>query len=341
MDNQEIVLKSIKKGVVINGNLFASPDFIETNSAIVIFAGSVALKILKEGRRGVDCSTASVRQSLLIEEMETNSEINASLYFGVKPVFVLDGQIVITEDNLISTEVADYVLDMKRLKQSSLLYNVLLSGSYCDEFSVLVAKIIASFHQCKMSGKLTANDRGLVEKFGTVDSLLDIVERDFQMFEELSDNFIPMAVTRQNYQKIKKYLAGFLKNRMALLTERIKSGYVLPIHGDFHSRNIFVENGVVYVIDRSLRRNMRVSDIVKDVAYFAVDLEMFGLERQKRIFLNTYRSVIEDEYFMQLLPFYMCRRALVAAMSNLFEESVEHLKVYFDIACKYAKSSSS
>lgn len=336
MDNQEIVLEGVKKGVVINGNLFANPDFIETNSAIIILIGDMALKILKKGRKALDCSTASARRNLLIEEMESTSEINADLYFGISPIFILDRQIIIGENDSPNVKAVDYALRMKRLEQKSLVRNILLNGLYSDEFSILIAKTIASFHRRKLSGEVTEDDRNSIRKFGTIESLMDIVERDFRMFEELSDSFIPALITEQKYQEIKKYIMGFLMNRRALLIKRIKLGYVLPVLGDFHSRNIFIENGTVYVIDRSLRKNMRVSDVVKDVAYFAVDLEVFGPSGSEKIFLDVYHSMIKDEYFAQLLPFYMCRGAFVAGRVNLFKEDAERLRAYFDFAYNYA-----
>jgi len=339
MDSQEAVLENIKRSVVVDGCRFISPEFVETNSAIIVFAGGKAFKILKKGREGIDCSTVFARRNLLAEELESNSEMNTDLYFGISSVSICDGQIIIGGSDSVSVQtVVDYALCMKRLEQRFLVYNMLLNGSYRDEITILIAKTLAVFHRRKLSGEIGSNDHNLIRKFSTVESLIDIVERDFQMFERLRDIFIPAVTTEQKYQEIKRYIVGFLKSRRALFLERIRLGRVLPIHGDFHSRNIFVENNVVYMIDRSLRRNMRVSDILKDVAYFAVDLEIFGCQKSKEMFLDAYRSAIPDEYFMQLLPFYMCRRAFVAGLVNHLEEDAERLKSYFDLAYNYAVS---
>lgn len=336
MDSQEIVLKMIKKCITFNGHTFVNPDFIETNSAIIVFVDNIALKILKQGRPGVDCSTALARLALLREEFETNFEISSNLYFGIKPIFMQGEQIFLGENNVSDSKAVDYGLCMKKLKQKSLVYNKLSNRSYRDEYSVLIAKTIALFHKRKLLGDIINNDCELIDKFGTIESFANIIKGDFEIFEKLNDVFVPKIITKNDYQEIKQSITTFFKKKRELFLERIKSRYVLPIHGDFHSRNIFVEDNNVYIIDRSLRRNMRVGDIIKDVAYFAVDLEMFNYEKQKMTFLDAYHSIIKDEYSKQLLPFYMCRRAFVAGITNLYEEDIKRLRAYFALSHQYA-----
>ncbi len=338
MTEQAHLLKRIKREVIVNGETFIKPDFIETNSALIVFVGDKAFKILKEDRPGLDCSTILTRCFLLEEEFESNSEISNDLYLSINPISLFQGQVVIhkTGKKHVPTTLMEYALCMKKLRQDSLVYRMLLNKTYSCRYSILIARKIASFHKAKLLEDSTENDQRLIAEFGTIKALENIVEKDFQMFEKLKIDFIPTITTKRKYQKIKRYILDFLKRKRNLMIERTILNYILPIHGDFHAQNIFVEEGVVHVIDRSLRRNMRVSDIVKDLAYLGVDLEMFGFEKEKYIFFKEYHFVIEDPFFEELLPFYMCRRAFVAGMVNLHEKNIEDLKAYFDLAYKYA-----
>lgn len=333
MHTQEAVLKSMKRQLAVNVNLYTNPEFVETNSAVILFTDNKAFKILKENEEGIDCSTTSKRRVLLVEEMEIGSEVSTGLYFGVMPVFLQEGGIVIGLGNSVAIE---YALCMKRLGQNSLVYNMLADGIYSNGCSILIARKLAAFHASKLSRKLNEKDQRLVEEFGSIGSFKQVVQKDFAMFEELKINFIPTAITEYRYQEIKKYILRFFERERNLLSERIRIGYVFPVHGDFHSRNIFIESGVVYAIDRSLRRKKRVSDIVKDLTCLAVGLEMFGSNKQKEVFFREYHSNIEDPHFKQLLPFYMCHMAFVAGMVNFLKEDIEHIKAYFDIAYNYA-----
>jgi hypothetical protein len=333
MCNQTGILDGMKKEACLNGCLYANPEFVETNSSVIIFITGKAFKILKENGRGIDCSTALSRVALLQEELRINSEISPDLYLGVMPIFCQQARIFIGGEG---SEPIEYALCMKRIGDGSLVYRLLSGGVYYPNHSVLIARKLAAFHASKLSGKLNEEDRRLVEEFGSVESFGKVVQKDFEMFATLKQDIIPEAITEEMYQEIKRYITGFMLAEHHLFEERRKKGFIVPIHGDFHSRNIFVEHGVVYAVDRSLKRQMRVGDIVKDLAYFAVDLEATGHGWQKKVFFDEYHRFVEDAYFDRLLPFLMCRQTFVAGLVSFSAGNIEYSRKCFEIAHSYA-----
>jgi len=319
---QNEFLETVKEHVSINGKRFDNPEFIETNSSLILFVENQAWKIIKE-EKGEEYSNLQDRCIWLIEEMFINSEISPDLYLGIGRIHV---------DNAV-----EYALGMKKLEEKSLVYNMLLKGSYLKEHSLNIACKIANFHFSKLTHPAQANNHDSMKKYCSYDALRDVIHADFKRFERYKEIFMPAALTEENYQKIKNYVLNFLRDKRKLLIERAKTGYVLSIHGDFHARNIFVENNSVYVIDRALRKQFRINDIVKDPAYFSVDLQAFGLRKEMQYFLDVYQEKVADPFFEELLPFYICRLGLVGGMVHFSEGNPLQAKPYFDVALHYAE----
>jgi len=337
MMEQSELLELVKKGLVMNGKRFNNPDFIETNSSLIVLVEDKAFKIIKE-EKGEDYSDSRSRYSWLREEMRINSEITPGLYLGIRPIFIRYGQITVGDDNDNLNNAVEYALCMKRLRRASLVYNRLTNGTYSSRHSIIIARNIADFHISRLSGKFSHNDQALMQEFCSFDSLSRIVRQDFRTFEANEASFVPVIITELKYQRIKRYILRFLENNKDLLIKRVSTGYVVPIHGDFHSTNIFVEGDSVYIIDRVLRRNLRVNDTIKDPAYLSVDLGVFGLEREMECFLSIYQERVKDPYFERLLPFYMCRLAFVSGLVRFSSDNQSQIKAYFDLAYKYVKS---
>lgn len=335
--NQRELLERITRSIVVEKKKFVNPEFIEAKDSLIVFTDDKALKIIKK-EKGKDYSDPQSRCTWLHEEMRINSEITPNFYFGVRPIFIHHGQIIVDNGNDDSGSVMEYTLCMKRLKQTSLVRNMLRSNTYSSKYSIIIARKIADFHLSKLSGKLNQDDQILMQQFCSFDSLNKVIEEDFKTFEEQKTSFVPTAVTELKYQRIKRYISKFLKENEDLLKERVNTGYVVPIHSAFHSANIFVEDGSVYAIDRALTRHFRVNDIIKDPAYLSVDLERFGFKEGMESFLNVYRERVKDPYFEKLLPFYMCRLAFVEGMRSFSLDNPSQVKPYFELAYKYARS---
>ena len=334
--NQRELLERITRSIVVEGKKFVNPEFIETNSSLIVLTGDKALKILKE-KKNKQYSDLQSRFTWLYEEMRINSEITPKLYLNIRPIFLHHDQVIVGNDNNDLDSIVEYGLCMKRLKQASLVHNMLLNGTYSSKHSIIIARRIADFHISKLSGGLSQDDQILMQKFSSLATLKKVIKNDFETFEKRKANFVPTAITEFKYQRIKRYIFKFLEENENLLKERVSRGYVVPIHGDFHSTNIFVEGGSVYAIDRALSRNLRVNDIIKDPAYLSVDLETFGFEQEMECLLNTYQERVKDPCFEKLLPFYVCRLAFVKGIVSFSSGNQFQLKPYFDLAYKYAK----
>ncbi|NQV00152.1 MAG: hypothetical protein HQ538_05415 [Parcubacteria group bacterium] len=319
----------------MEGKIFNHPEYIETNSSLILFLRDEAFKIIKE-EKGPEYSNLASRYDWLCEEMRINAEITPSVYLDIRSLVMEQERIVVKEKDVL-VKVAEYCLHMKRLSQKFLVRNILIDGTYSNRHSDIIARKIAKFHLLKLSGQFVADDQNLIDEFSNFESFKRTIENDFGMFEAKKGLFIPIMISESKYQKIKRYILNFLEENKDLLMNRFTEGYVVPIHGDFHSLNIFVENDFIYAIDRVLRRHLRVSDIIKDPAYLGVDLEVFGFEQEKKCFLDAYKEEVGDPKFEALLPFYSCRLGFVGGMVNIHRENTILSKQYFDLAYKYVR----
>jgi len=334
MINQGKLLRNIKESVVVKGKTFNYPECIETNSSLILLVEDEVFKIIKE-EKGSEYSSLAARYKWLREEMRINAEITPSLYLDIRPFAVEQGRMVVKgKDTLV--KVVEYGLRMKRLSQGSLVRNMLANGTYYSRHSDIIAREIAKFHLLKLSGQFVADDQDLIDEFSNLRAFRETIEKDFGMFETKRGLFIPTMISESKYQEIKRYILNFLAENEDLLRGRFDKGYVIPIHGDFHSLNIFVEKGIAYAVDRALRRHLRVSDIIKDPAYLSVDLEVFGFEQEKKSLLDRYKREVQDPDFETLLPFYFCRLGFVGGIVNIHRENMQISEQYFDLAYKYA-----
>ncbi len=119
---------------------------IETHVAVVFLAGGYAYKLKRAVKLPyLDFSTLEKRRAILEREMEINSRATPELYISIMPVtyraggkgFELGG----------SGEAADWLLVMKRFRQSALLHAMANEGHLSRELVEDLANTVEHFHR--------------------------------------------------------------------------------------------------------------------------------------------------------------------------------------------------
>jgi uncharacterized protein len=112
----------------------------------------------------------------------------------------------------------------------------------------------------------------------------------------------------------------FVHRNHELFLLRLVEGYYRDCHGDLHSRNIFLDNGLPKLFDCiEFNDAFREIDVLNDIAFLCMDFDSFGRQDLSDLFLSYYNKLFpcmntHEEYL--LFIYYKSYRANVRAKVN-------------------------
>jgi aminoglycoside phosphotransferase family enzyme len=215
----------------------------------------------------------------------------------------------------------------------------LLEENKVDERLVdRIAKVIAEFHS-----KTETNRR--INEFGS----LVIIEANWKENYDQTEEFIGKTISKEDFELIRNRVNNFMRRNVAVFEKRVTAGRVRDCHGDIHSGNIFITNGI-YIFDAiEFNERFRHSDVAADLAFLAMDLDFRERADLSDFFVERYIKYSGDQELTKLLPFYKCYRAYVRGKVVSFKlkdpnvssedknSAVKEAKAYFKLAATYAK----
>ena len=130
--------------------------------------------------------------------------------------------------------------------------------------------------------------------------------------------------------------------------QRQKENKIRQCHGDLHLKNICLWNDKIQLFDRiEFNEEFRYVDVMCDVAFIVMDLDVRNRQDLSNIFLNTYLENTGDWQVLQVLPVYLSRQAYVRAQVNSMilddpniseenhQKAQQEANNYYDLAWKY------
>lgn len=309
-------------------------ELIQTGISSVLLAGDFAYKLKKPIRTGfLDYSTLGRRQHFCKLEVELNRRLAPEIYIGVSPIVEESGEVKVDAPG----ETVEYAVKMKRLPQDCMMDALLekdrVTLSMVDE----TARIMADFHEKARAGPE-------VSSYATHDSLVRMYGSDMDQIRD----FLGNTISEDTYLAISDFLGGFLEENRGLFQERISDGRIRDCHGDLHSRNICIP-GPVYVFDCiEFQPAFRCSDVAKEIAFLAMDLDFFDHHLLSERFVEDYVGLSGDDRLYELLDFYKAWLAAIRGKvySIPSEEndisraekkySILRARKYFEMAHRYA-----
>jgi hypothetical protein len=162
-----------------------------------------------------------------------------------------------------------------------------------------LAQVIADFHRC-------AEVRRGFGNLEATEALIDEIEASFA---EGAAVFAPGSVDAliASLRKEARY-------RGDLLNARDEAGFVRHCHGDLHLGNIFLDEGTPLLFDAiEFNEALACNDVLYDIAFVLMDLEMRGLRDHANILLNEYMHRTVDYGALPALPVYLSLRAAIRA----------------------------
>jgi aminoglycoside phosphotransferase family enzyme len=309
-------------------------ELVQTHISFVFLTRNFVYKVKKAVDLGfLDFTTLEKRRFFCEKELELNRRLCGDMYLEVVPI---------NRSNAIKIkgegETIEYAVKMKRMPQEKMMSKLLEENKADDKLVDRIAKIIADFHS-----KAETNRR--ISEFGS----LAIIETNWKENFEQTEEFVGKTLSMKDFKLIRERISDFMRRNVPLFEKRMAECRVRDCHGDIHSGNIFVTDGI-YIFDAiEFNERFRYSDVAADVAFLAMDLDFRERPDLSDFFVERYIKYSGDQELMRLLPFYKCYRAYVRGKVTSFKlkdpnvgseektAAVKEAKAYFKLASAYAK----
>ncbi|MFO7256510.1 MAG: hypothetical protein DIU61_002385 [Bacteroidota bacterium] len=281
-----------------------NPELKETHISWVILCDDTVFKIKKPLKYSfLDFSTIEQRRHYCEREVLLNNRLTKDVYIDVVPVRKSSSEIFIGEGK---GEIMDYAVRMRKLDNDRRMDVLLRNGKVTEDHIHSLVSVIVTFH--KKAEIIYPDDPLDIErKFNDLEG-----QREF-IYTELGDKYGNMLD-----DALEKSSEFVLANRR-LLEDRIEDGFHRDGHGDLHSRNIFLLDEPVIFDCIEFNDEYRHVDVLNEVAFLCMDLDVFGRSDLSRTFMEDYSlqfSAISGTRDVALFNYYKCYRANVRAKVN-------------------------
>lgn len=281
----------------MNGGLGPDLDLrlVETHSAVLLFMGDRVYKVKKAVDLGfLDHTSREARLVACQEEVRLNRRLNPDVYLGVADVIAPDGT------------PCDHMVVMRRMPADRSLTRCVVQGEDVDDALRAIARAIAGLHA---AGDVTPSQRRLAS-LGALRSMWR------ESFAQLRACGVDTDDSRAVEALAEQYLAG----RAPLFDRRIADGRIRDGHGDLMADDIYLLPDGPRILDcLEFDARFRISDVVADVAFLAMDLERMGRPDLGRRFLDLYREMAGDTWPPSFAHHHIAYRAHVRAKVAAFQ----------------------
>jgi aminoglycoside phosphotransferase family enzyme len=310
-------------------------ELVQTHISFVFLTDKFAYKVKKAVNLGfLDFTTLKKRRFFCEKELKLNKRLCKDMYLEVVPI---------NKSKIIKIKgegkTVEYAVKMKLIPQEKMLSSLLENNKVDNKLISKIAEIIADFH-----AKAETNKK--ISEFGS----LATIETNWKENYDQTEEFIGKTIPPKDFELIRDKINDFMKRNATVFEKRIAKGKVRDCHGDIHSGNIFVTNGI-YIFDAiEFNERFRYSDVASDIAFLAMDLDFKKRADLSDTLVKRYTERSGDQELTRLLPFYKCYRAYVRGKVVSFKlkdpnissqeksAAAEEAKAYFKLASTYAKT---
>jgi len=283
-------------------------QLIETHISWVILTGDYVYKIKKPVDFGfLDFSTLEKRHLYCQEELRLNKRLAPDLYLDVVSISGTAEQPVL---NGKGSEI-EYAVKMQQFPPSSQLDHVLERDELRPGQLDAVARLIANFHQ-------TIAYADMDSTYGDAEHVYQPVQENMiQIRQNIPDeNYLGLLADLEQWSE-----TSFTKLK-PIFEQRKAHGFVRECHGDMHLSNLAWYRGAPLVFDCiEFNPNLYWIDVINDVAFLVMDLQVRQQAPLAYRFLNAYLESTGDYPGVTVLRFYLLYRAMVLAKVNAIRAS--------------------
>lgn len=281
---------------------FGRPDrseVIETHISWVILTDTLAYKIKKPVKPGfLDFSTLELRRRACMEELRVNRRLMPEYYLDVIAIYGSVEEPVLEPDGPI----VEYAVLMRRFPPGAVLSEATAPQIADHELDAL-AELIGQFHR-GLPPAPAGDPRNTPEK------IREPVDSSLAQLREL----LRHDSDRSLLQPVHHFIDQEFERTTALMRQRQAAGFIRECHGDLHLGNLARIGGRIVPFDAlEFDPALRWIDVLNEVAFLVMDLEMHGKHHAGFRFLNRYLDLTGDHAGLPVVPFYLAYRAIVRA----------------------------
>lgn len=314
-------------------------SFEETHISWIAFTKRYAIKFKKTIKLSfLDFSTLDLRKQYCDLELKLNQRFS-SIYLRVLPVREDGGKWFLGGTKGV---LRDHAVLMHKLDASRRMDKMLHANHVEARAIQALAEEVAAFHENAEVIRKPFDYQVAQNLFNDIAGISDFVKKGLgESYEDLIYALIEWS---------NKFLFSHQKH----IQERINKGYQRDLHGDLHTGNIFLYPQPVLFDCIEFDEAFRQIDLLYEIAFLIMELELEGHSRWAALFLECYQARLpilfgsEDDV---LFSYYKCLRANIRTKvkaislmnSQEGEVSAEDLKAlgdYLSLMNRYMQDAS-
>jgi len=263
----------------------------ETHISTVLLTGDRAYKLLKPVATGfLDHRSSESRLAAIDDELRLNRRLAPDVYLG-------------TADVVEQGRVVDRFLVMQRLPHDRRLSLRVGHPGFDDDLRA-VTRAVAAFHSS------LEPLQGEAASMATVEAVRAHWESSFADI----GHHVGSVIDGGEFDRVQSMARAYLATSAALFERRIADGWVRDGHGDLTAEDIFCLDDGPRIIDcLAFDAELRVSDVLADIAFLAMDVHRLAGAEAARRMMSWYGEFTNEHHAPSLAHFYVAYRAHVRA----------------------------
>jgi len=293
----------------------------QTHISWVLCTGPFAYKLKKPVNLGfLDFSTLARRLHFCEEELRLNKVLAPELYLAVVKITGPAESPQIDGDGAA----IEYAVKMIQFDNNQ-QFDRLLPLNQLEAHRIKeLAEKISAFHE--------TTEKNLDADWSAPEKVHNPVQQNYCQAIELSQS----STIKTRLQVLLNWHNQQYALHEDLILRRQASGYIRECHGDLHLANIALINNNVVIFDRiEFDINLRMIDIVSEIAFLLMDLEAHQQHGLAYNFINHWLALTGDYTGLNLLTYYKAYRAMVRAKIALISDDLSQFTSYLDLTETY------
>lgn len=275
-----------------------TPVHVETHLSHLFLAGERVFKLKKAlAWSMVDYETLDRREHFCRHEVAVNSATAPEIYLGVVPVTREGGVLALGG----AGEAVDFVVEMRRFSSDEQLDIMVEDGTITPAIIDETADVVAAMHRAAPRVRLA-------------DGAEAVARRTRQLAQDVAAGPRAPAADVTAWERAAMTID---KRQAGRLSRRARHGFVRRCHGDLHLSNVCLWKGRPTPFDAiEFSEEIATIDILYDVAFLLVDLELRGRQDLSNRLLSRYLGSTRDYGGLSLMPLFKSQRAMVRALTR-------------------------
>ncbi len=282
-----------------------SVELIETHISWLFLVGDYVYKVKKPVDFSfLDFTTLDKRRHFCHREVFLNRRMSPEVYLGVVDITSEEGKLKVEGQG----EVVDYAVKMRRLPADRAMNALLVRGEVSEDDVVRLAVKIARFHDGADTGP------EITQLGATRGNIGQRIQENLDQTRK----YLGVTVAEDQMDDVAAYSDAFMDTHADTFARREGEGRVRDCHGDLHTAQIFIENGIDVIDTTEFNDRFRYSDVAADVAFLAMDLDHYERPDLSKLLIDTYVEESGDPGVRSLMDFFKCFRAYVRGKVTSF-----------------------